>query len=231
MDETKTAMRLAMRAQRRALAADQLTAAAAAVAAHVQALAWFRVAPALVAYVATDNEVSTEPLLATAHAAGKRLYLPRLTDGAMTFAEHRLGTPLRIGAFGIPQPQGDSCDTRDLADAMAVLPLLAWDDAGGRVGRGGGHYDRAFAGPHRPRWLIGLGYAFQQVPHVPRDLWDVRLDGVVTEQQTVTCWVGDDASPLTKEDPNDHDHDTLDTGQPRAGGGSGLRAGRRAAQA
>jgi 5-formyltetrahydrofolate cyclo-ligase len=226
MDETKTAMRQAMRRRRRALAADEVASAAAAVAARVQRLACFHAAPALIAYVATDHEVGTDALLSAAAAAGKRLYLPRLVGGVMRFAEHRLGTPFRLGAFGIPEPEGDPCDARDLADAMAVLPLLAWDDAGGRVGRGGGHYDRALAGPLRPGWLIGLGYAFQQVPHVPRDPWDLRLDGVVTEHQTVTCWVGDDASPLSKEDRDEHEQHTLDTGQPRAGGRSGLRTGR-----
>ncbi len=215
-----------MRARRRALSAVELKAAEAAVAAHVQRLPAYAAAPLLIAYVATDFEVPTDTLLAAAHAAGKRLFLPRLAGDRMIFAEHRLGATLRPGAFGIPEPTGDPCEARHLADAMAVLPLLAWDDAGGRVGRGGGHYDRAFALAPRPTWLIGLGYAFQQVPRVPADPWDLRLDGVVTEYQAVTCWVGDEASPLRTEVHERHEHSTLDTRQPRAGGGPGLPAGR-----
>jgi len=224
-------MRQAMRARRRALAVDEKVAAAAAVASRLLALAPFRAAPALIAYVATDGEVPTEALLAAAADAGKPLHLPRLVDGVMRFAGHRLGAPLREGRFGIAEPQSEPVDPADLVEAIAIVPLVAWDLQGGRVGRGGGHYDRAFAFPYRPRWLVGVGYAFQQVTRVPQDPWDLRLDSVVTERATVTCRIGGAAPLLRKEDRDDHEQHDLDTGQPGAGGRSGLRAGRSTAPA
>lgn len=231
MDETKTAIRHAMRRRRRALSPTDVAAAGAAVAAAVLALDAVRAAPALLAYVDADNEVPTGALIASALAAGGRVFLPRFDGGTMSFAEHRLGDALRPGAFGIPEPQGDPGEPGLLETAVAVLPLLAWDDAGGRIGRGGGHYDRAFAGPARPHRLIGLAYAFQRLPRVPRDPWDLRLDCVVDEHGAVRCWTGDQRSPNRKEGENDHGISGDDHRQPGDRGRAGGPAGRPAATA
>jgi 5-formyltetrahydrofolate cyclo-ligase len=231
MEQTKSAMRQAMRARRRALALDDQNAAAAAVSARLLALQAFREAPALIAYWATDGELRTETLLAAAAAAGKPLYLPRVDAGAIRFAAYRLGAPLGEGRFGIPEPQSEPLDAADLTAALALVPLVAFDAVGGRVGRGGGFYDRAFTAPHRPRWLIGVGYAFQQVDHVPCDPWDVRLDAVLAERATIICRMGGAMPQLRKEDRDDHEHHHVDTGQLGAGGRSGLRAGRLTAPA
>jgi 5-formyltetrahydrofolate cyclo-ligase len=222
MDETKAAIRHAMRRRRRALAPTDVAAAGAAVADAVLALAAVRAAPILLAYVDSDHEIPTGALIASALAAGKRVFLPRCDGDRMTFAEHRLGAALRPGAFGMLEPQGDPGEPGLLATAAAVLPLLAWDAAGGRIGRGGGHYDRAFAGSARPRCLIGLAYVFQQLPRVPRDPWDLRLDCVVTERGVAGCWTGDERSPNRREVENDDGHRGDDHRQPgdrgRAGG-------------
>lgn len=222
MDETKAAIRHAMRRRRRALAPTDVAAAGAAAADAVLALDAVRAASVLLAYVDLDNEVPTGALIASAFAAGKRVFLPRFRDDQMTFAEHRLGDALRPGAFGIPEPQGEPGSIELQASAAAVLPLVAWDDAGGRIGRGGGHYDRACAGPARPRCLIGLAYAFQHLPRVPRDPWDLRLDLVVTERGVAECWTGDGESPNRREVENDDGHRGDDHRQPgdrsRAGG-------------
>jgi 5-formyltetrahydrofolate cyclo-ligase len=222
MDETKAAIRHAMRRRRRALAPTDVAAAGAAVADAVLALDVLRAAPVLLAYVDLENEIPTGALIASALAAGQRVFLPRCRGDQMTFAEHRLGTALRPGAFGVPEPQGDPGEPGLLATAVAVVPLLAWDDAGGRIGRGGGHYDRAFAGPARPRCLIGLAYAFQHLPRVPHDPWDLRLDCVVTERGVAECWTGDERSPNRREVENDDEHRGDDHRQPgdrrRAGG-------------
>jgi 5-formyltetrahydrofolate cyclo-ligase len=203
MDETKAAIRHAMRRRRRALAPRDVAAAGTAVADAVLALDVVRTAPVLLAYVDADNEIPTGALIASALAAGQRVFLPRCRGDHLIFAEHRLGTALRPGAFGIPEPQGEPGEPALLATAVAVLPLLAWDDAGGRIGRGGGHYDRAFAGATRPRCLIGLAYAFQHLPRVPRDPWDLRLDYVATECGVAECWTGDEVSPNRREVEND----------------------------
>ncbi|MGH7789647.1 MAG: 5-formyltetrahydrofolate cyclo-ligase [Candidatus Binatia bacterium] len=85
------------------------------------------------------------------------------------------------------------------------------------MGRGGGHYDRVFAGPIRPAGLIGLGYTFQQCAGLPRDAWDLRLDAVVTERGVVRCWRGGDSSPHRKEDTGRDGHTLDSTDRPRLG--------------
>ena len=231
MDETKAAIRHAMRRRRRALTPTEMAAAGAAVADAVLALAPVRDASLLLAYVDTDSEIPTDALIASALASGKRVFLPRLDGERMVFAEHRLGAALRPGAYGILAPQGDPGEPGLLATAAAVLPLLAWDDAGGRIGRGGGHYDRAFAGPARPQCLIGLAYAFQHLPRVPHDPWDVRLDCVVSEHGVVECRTGDFRSPNSEEVQSNHGIPGDDRRQPGARGRPGGPDRRSAASA
>jgi 5-formyltetrahydrofolate cyclo-ligase len=222
MDDSKPAIRHAMRRRRRALSPNDVAAAGAATSAAVLALDVWHRAPLLLAYLDTDHEIPTGALIASAHAAGKRVYLPRLVDGVMHFAEHHLGDALRPGPFGLREPTGDPLAPARLAEAIAVLPLVAWDDAGGRLGRGGGHYDRALAGSNRPLCLVGLAYAFQQHPRLPRDPWDVRLDLVVTDDGRCHRWTGEPGSPLSKE--GEH-HDGIPGDADRQPGHRG-RAGR-----
>jgi 5-formyltetrahydrofolate cyclo-ligase len=66
------------------------------------------------------------------------------------------------------------------------MPLVGWDRQGGRLGMGGGFYDRALAGIKGPL-LVGLAHAVQEVPQVPIDDWDVPLDFVVTESALHQC--------------------------------------------
>jgi 5-formyltetrahydrofolate cyclo-ligase len=199
MDGTKREIRQEMRRRRRALSAAQRSAMGRAVARHVVGLRGFRDAGRVIGYVATDNEVPTEPILAAAHRAGKKVYLPRVSEGTMYFAEYERGAGLRSGALGIPEPLGAQLEERDVADAFVVVPLLAWDSSGSRVGRGGGHYDRAFGGLTRPACLVGLGYTFQQRAALPRDAWDLQLDWVVTERGALRCWCGGESPPSGKE--------------------------------
>ncbi len=229
MDETKPAIRREMRRRRRALSALDVAAVETAVAVQIEGLEPFRASAAVIAYLATDNEVPTGAILARAAAAGKRLYLPRLVEGTLSFASHEPGAPLRAGAHGIPEPIGEEIDRAELAAAIALIPLLAWDASGGRLGRGGGHYDRAVTGALRPMCLVGLGYALQQCEALPRDPWDLQLDWVVTERGVVRCGGGDGPPPLRKEGEQPHELSADGAGHHRPGHRTGLVGGLRPA--
>lgn len=120
--------------------------------------------------------------------------LPCLAAGGeLRFAPWRVGAALSPNRFGIPEPDVDQDALIAPAALDAVLvPLLAFDRRGGRIGSGGGYYDRSFAflrsqpRPSRPL-LIGVGYAFQEVAQVPQDEWDVTLDLVATEAELIDC--------------------------------------------
>ena len=101
---------------------------------------------------------------------------------------------LRTNRLGIAEPAGDVTVGARWLD-IVFLPLTGFDRAGVRLGSGGGFYDRAFAFRrwrrfwHAPR-LIGLGYAFQELPHLQSAAHDVLMDAVVTEEGMKRCATG-----------------------------------------
>ena len=164
-------------------------AAAEAVAKHFRENADLLGHPGYVAgYWAMGGEV---PL----HALQIRLFpgqvwcLPLLPDdapGPLAFAPWRQGDPLVTNRYGIPEPDV-SAPSRLRAEEMHVVlvPLVAFDDAGNRVGMGAGYYDRAFGFRRTeaaPPLLVGVGYEFQRVPALAPQPWDVPLDAVLTER-------------------------------------------------
>lgn len=136
-------------------------------------------------YLSVHSELSTVSLRRLLHEAGHRVHVPViLRERRMRFVELHGGSPLRSGPYGLPQP----VMTRGLKTArqldVILLPLLAFDAHGGRLGNGGGYYDRALARPRigrRPR-LIGYAYAAQEREALPCEPWDVRLDAVISER-------------------------------------------------
>lgn len=135
---------------------------------------WLR-ATIVAAYQPMKDEIDPGSALAAAAAAGCQTVLPAFVerDARMTFHAGPATTP---GPWGILQP---SLDQPALPPDLVLVPCVAVDTAGNRVGQGKGHYDRALAalreaGPVR---LIGIGWAMQLLdePLVP-DSWDVRLD-------------------------------------------------------
>jgi len=118
-----------------------------------------------------------------------RYCLPVLTGEALRFAPWRPGEPLRQNRFGIPEPDVQAEDAL-LPEQMAlvVTPLVGFDAHGGRLGMGGGWYDRSFAFRHdrpAPPWLVGAAFAVQQVEALPLAGWDVRVDAICTDASTI----------------------------------------------
>jgi 5-formyltetrahydrofolate cyclo-ligase len=220
----KHEIRRQMLRRRGALSASEVETAERAVHAHLIALGEYGRAASMIAYTAVGGEVATTRLIETAFADGKSVFLPRIRGGEMTFAEHRRGEPLAIGRFGIPEPHGPEWMPSEHL-AVVLVPLVAFDGDGRRIGRGGGFYDRALTRLPHDVPLIGLGYAFQQCARIPHDAWDVSLDLVVSERGPIRCGNGDPRSPLGKEDTTRHGQHHDGGGQPRAGRRIGAGAG------
>src|SRR5262245_29163867 len=153
------------------------------VCARVVALPSFRDATHVVLYVAVDGEVSAETLHAAAREAGKRVFLPRTTDGGLEFVEDD-GSAYRPGRWGIPEPVSGRCLEGPGASVLFVVPGVAFDLRGRRLGRGLGAYDRAlprYPAAHR----VGVAYEFQIVPALPSASWDVPMDAVITNARFI----------------------------------------------
>jgi 5-formyltetrahydrofolate cyclo-ligase len=128
------------------------------------------------------TEVDVRPLMFALRERGVRLALPAILDReTIVFRELVRGAPLVQMGFGTAGP-GEDAEILD--PALMLVPLAAFDARGHRIGYGAGHYDRAISRLHakgmRPR-LIGIAFGCQEVPAVPDEPHDVRLDAVLTE--------------------------------------------------
>ena len=130
-------------------------------------------------YRAIGSELDVGALSLALSRAGRELCLPVVVERAapMIFRRWSPGEPLELDEAGVPAPFPLS----EVVDPDLILtPLLAFDVLGGRLGQGGGYYDRTFAArPDVKR--IGFAYAGQEVEHLPVEPHDVRLHGVLTE--------------------------------------------------
>jgi 5-formyltetrahydrofolate cyclo-ligase len=142
-------------------------------------------------YFAADGEMDPTPLIERAIKTGKKCYLPVLQQrpaNALWFSRYDITTPLKLNRFGIPEP--DMHHRRTITPwglDLILLPLVAFDLAGNRLGMGGGYYDRTLSFRlKRKHWkgpkLIGLAHDFQCIDTLPRNPWDIPLDGVITER-------------------------------------------------
>lgn len=154
----------------------------------------FRCASAVMAYSSICGEVDTAALLDAILACGKCLVLPRADAVRVALSAHVVKDPareLRPGAWGIREPDPDRCLLVDLADVdLVVVPGVAFDAKGGRIGYGKGFYDRFLAGV--VRWarsaqIVAPAFEAQIVGYVPTDGHDITLDAVVTERRWITC--------------------------------------------
>jgi 5-formyltetrahydrofolate cyclo-ligase len=183
----KAALRATMLARRKAVPAADAARWSAATA--ERALDLVRgLSPDLVvaAFWSLPGEIDTAPLREGLLALDRRLALPRLQGRGRPLGFHRWrpGDELLPGPLGLMQP---AAEAECLRPDLLFVPLLAFDDAGYRLGYGGGYYDRtlaALAGDGRRRRAIGYAFALQRVGTVPRTALDVRLDGLVTERAT-----------------------------------------------
>jgi 5-formyltetrahydrofolate cyclo-ligase len=187
-EQAKDLLRRRIRVARGALSAETVAASSAAAAARILALPVFAAVGDVVAYVATDNEIDLDTVAAALRASGRRVYYPRLAREGLEFAQGHPGS-FRPGHRGIPEPTGGELLPAGAEAVVFLVPGVAFDVRGGRLGRGRGHYDRALT-RHAAATRIGVAHDFQVVPHLPEDPWDVRMHAIVTEARVLACAEG-----------------------------------------
>jgi 5-formyltetrahydrofolate cyclo-ligase len=135
------------------------------------------------AYVAIGDEADPAPLIERLHAHGHPIALPRVVRKGekLVFHLYRPGAPLVPGVFGLSQP---GKDWPEAVPDVLVIPLLAFDARGQRLGYGAGFYDRTLAALRASRNIVAVGFAYagQEVPDVPHQSSDEPLDWIVTER-------------------------------------------------
>lgn len=180
VDTEKSQLRAHARARRRELAADHG-------APERAAQRFLTILPeastlTISGYWPVGDEMDVRPLLHHLALAGHRLALPVVTDNAspLTFRSWMPGDPMIPGAYGIHTP---AAAASEVDPDIIIVPLLAFDADGHRLGYGGGYYDRTLAAARARREVLAVGFAYagQRVGRLPRHDGDMVLDAVVTD--------------------------------------------------
>jgi 5-formyltetrahydrofolate cyclo-ligase len=186
----KAALRKAVLARRAGLVPEEVRRASLGAAALVESLEPWRLAREVLVYLAFKGEVDTASLLEGLWKRGARVLAPRCRSsraGVLDVACVTCISELAPGAFGILEPHPQRCPALDsFAPDAALIPAVAFDRRGGRLGFGQGYYDRLLAGPQFAHtYLIGLAHCFQVLDTLPLDPWDRPVDAVVTDKEII----------------------------------------------
>lgn len=187
----RKALRRRLRAARAALPAAERARASRALAWHVLRSPWYRRARRIAFYLPNDGEPDLRPLMALAWEQDKACFLPVVGarhSRRLWFLPWTPDTPLVPNRFGIPEPLHHRGERRFKPHSLdlVLMPLVAFDARGHRLGMGGGYYDTTLAFlRYRRHWLrparIGTAFACQEVDRLPAEAWDVPLDAIATE--------------------------------------------------
>ncbi len=176
----KAALRRDARAALERLTAEQRALASTHACAMLASTGEFAAATRLMLFLSMPHEVDTAALLRVAWAAGKAVAVPRITaDGQLEALPLTEQTRLRAGPLDIREPVSGDDPIDPASIEMIVAPGLAFDRGGGRLGHGGGYYDRFL--PRAPgAWVCGLGFDCQLWTVVPMAAHDRRIHAVAT---------------------------------------------------
>lgn len=173
----KDDIRLRIRTRKRLLDDKERRSAAEAVFDLLEHTAAFMISDRILLYHSLPDELSTIAFIDKWHDR-KKFYLPRVNGLNLEILPYDRSS-LHLGAFNIEEPDGD--DTTDMASIdMVVVPAVAYDRRGNRIGRGKGYYDRLL---HDTRAIkVGVAYDFQLVDDIDAEVHDVAVDYVITER-------------------------------------------------
>lgn len=141
----------------------------------------YREATTVLAYMSFSSEVSTHFLIKHAWEDGKRVAVPRCgSEGKMEFHVIRSFEDVKEGKYGILEPRDTEVVDPEESKTVLLVPCVAFDESGHRLGYGGGYYDR-FMEKHPTVPRILLAYELQKVEEVPAESWDIPAEIILTE--------------------------------------------------
>lgn len=189
---TKSAVRSTILAKRRSLTYDEIHHASQEACERLISTSLWEESEHIAFYIAHDGEIDPTPLLDLAISQNKMCYLPALATNDLkhlVMVRYELEDILIKNRYGIPEPlQHEHKIIAPENLELVLVPLVAFDTTGTRLGMGVGYYDRTFGFLNEPNQtrhpqLVGFAYDFQQQDHLERDAWDVRLDWIVTDEE------------------------------------------------
>lgn len=185
----KARIRQEMIARRRSLSGEEIAQKGRSILRHLLALPEYREARLVHSFVSMPGEVDTRALVKEALASGKRVAVPVVEKGRRNLRHAEIGAlgDLRPeGSWGLYQPPPEHIRAVDAGEVdLVVVPGLAFDLRGNRIGFGAGYYDRFLGGVAAAK--VAVAYAFQVLPSVPVTGQDVPVDVIVTEEGAHRC--------------------------------------------
>ena len=173
----KKELRRRIREQKRAMTREQIDSASQRLAQLLFETDLYKNASVLYGYMPYNQEVNTLLILERALRDGKRVAVPKVYGDTMNFIYLENLSQVAPSSMGIPEPIADEPIARD-ERALVLMPGLAFDKAGNRMGYGGGYYDKFLAAePTHP--TVALCYDFQLVDTIPTDFYDIPVDLVI----------------------------------------------------
>lgn len=173
----KKELRKAIRLKKQAMTGEDIRRRSASLVWQFQHTAQYRTAKTLYAYLPYNQEVRTEELILQALEEGKKVAVPKVYGDEMRFIYITDLEDIEEGYAGIPEPVTDGPVAEDKT-ALVLMPGVAFTEEGGRIGYGGGFYDRFLAAePEHP--TVALCYDFQMVETLPTEEFDVPVDLVI----------------------------------------------------
>jgi len=186
-DSRKCELRRELLARRAELSRTEVESKSEIIAARVLQSWEYQQASGVLLYASFDHEVRTDLMMAATLRHGKRLLLPRVNPQTRWLDLYFVEDPaqqLAPGTWEIPEPAPGLCARAELEDVDCVIaPGVAFDIRGGRLGYGGGYYDRLLnaLSPWQARVSVGVCFELQLVRHVPRGLFDASVSVICTE--------------------------------------------------
>ncbi len=172
----KDEIRKRILSQRKALCADEIKTISEKICTKVMSLPEYKKAKSIMVYMSCRGEVATDLIIEDAKRCGKRIYAPVTVSATQMVAAEYTGE-LKKGRFGISEPTGEEIDPDKLD--FIIVPGVAFDKNGNRIGYGAGYYDRFLM--NTGAYTVGLAYNFQIIDNIFAEQTDVKLQAVISE--------------------------------------------------
>jgi len=181
----KQGLRQAILAERRALSVSEVTELSHLVQQAFITTGEFAKARVVAIYAPIHNEVDTSEVMNTALMSAKVLLFPAVCHNGLELRSISVPGELHKGAFGIPEPAAE-CPVHSPGEAdLIVIPGIAFDICGIRIGYGKGYYDRTLHHLEGKGKLVGFCYDFQLLERIAGEPHDVRMDMIITERRII----------------------------------------------
>ncbi|MFA5236660.1 MAG: 5-formyltetrahydrofolate cyclo-ligase [Methanoregula sp.] len=184
MSEQKSSIRAILRERKDAMVPKDREEKSRDICRHIMTL--IRTKETVMAYTSKEKEVNTVPLITSLLERGNPVIVPIIVkeDVSLRLSYLRDLSALVPSTFGVPEPIGSEISARGEEVDTIILPMLGFDRAGGRIGYGAGYYDR-FLEKYPGLRKIGIAFSCQEMPGLPLDETDVRMDYIVTDEGIV----------------------------------------------